>query len=292
MNNRRDLLSLVLLLSIFPACATSPRAQAPAPGGGSTPAGRDASEYLQATLWVQTSAEYRVVLETAYRYASQALDAALKDTARSAALEQTGDFSSFPPAVVVDVDETVLDNSACQARMALTGFAYDPKLWSAWVARAAAPPIPGALDFARHASALGIEVFFVTNRAAGEEAATRNNLLSQGFPVHEKPDSLLLKDERPEWGSDKSSRRAYVARSYRILMLVGDDLGDFLSYDKAGPAERVRLAEANRSRWGSDWFMLPNPQYGSWERATYGYQPGLTDRQILEAKKAALRPFY
>jgi 5'-nucleotidase (lipoprotein e(P4) family) len=292
MNDRRIFFLLVLSLSIFPACATRPRAQAPAPGAGSAPACRDASEYLQATLWVQTSPEYRVVAESTYRYASQALDTLLKDKRQTAALEQTDDFYNLPAAVVMDVDETVLNNSACQARMALNDSPYDAKLWSDWVARAAAPPIPGALEFVRHAASLGIEVFFVTNRTAGEEAATRKNLLSQGFPVHEKPDSLLLKDERPEWGSDKSSRRAYLARSYRILMLVGDDLGDFLSFDKAGPEERVRLAEANRARWGSVWFMLPNPQYGSWEHATYGYQQGLTDRRILEAKKAALRPFY
>lgn len=291
MKKRRILLSLVLSLSIAPACATRPRAQAPPPGVGTAPVCRGASEYLQATLWVQTSPEYRIVAETTYRYATLALDTALKDKRRSAALEQMGNFASLPPALVMDIDETVLDNSACQARMALTDSAYDPRLWNEWVARAAAPPVPGALEFARHAANLGIEVFFVTNRAADEEAATRKNLLSQGFPVHEKPDSLLLMDERPEWGSDKSSRRAYVAQSYRILMLVGDDLGDFISYEKAAPEARVRLAEANRARWGSDWFMLPNPQYGSWERATYGYQQGLTSRQILEAKKAALRPF-
>jgi acid phosphatase len=147
------------------------------------------------------------------------------------------------------------------------------------------------LDFVRGAVRKGIEVFFVSNRARDEEPPTRKNLAAAGFPVKEIPDNVLLMNEQPDWGSDKSTRRAFLSRSYRILLLLGDDLGDFVSIDQLQPEGRVRLAEQHRARWGRDWFLLPNPQYGSWERALYGYQRSLTDQQILLAKKAALRPF-
>ncbi len=85
---------------------------------------------------------------------------------------------------------------------------------------------------------------------------------------------MLSKGERPEWGSDKGSRRAYVAASHRVLLLIGDDFGDFLSGARAGLEARRELAQAHRQRWGRSWIALPNPVYGSWERAITGGAEG------------------
>lgn len=279
--------AMVLMLST--GCAARPPALAAPPS--SAAACRKAHEYLHATLWVQTAAEYGVAATIIYRYAHQALDEALVDAMRSAALEQSAGYSGLPPAVILDIDETVIDNSSYQARQILDGAGYDSRRWSAWSARAQAPAVPGALEFVRYAAGRGIEVFYISGRTGEEEEPTRRNLQALGFPLKQEPDTVLLRDERPEWGSDKSARRAHVARSYRILLLLGDDLGDFLPAGRLAPAERARLAADHAPRWGRDWFLLPNPQYGSWERALYGYQTDLTDEQILEAKRKALRPF-
>jgi acid phosphatase len=290
-NRLTRIVSLTILIWTFFACAGRKQVQAPPGSLTAVLPAREASEYLQATLWVQTSAEYRTAAETVYRFAGEALDGAQADVSRTATLEQSGAYPDLPPAIILDIDETVLDNSAYHARLIMENEGFDAKLWGEWVARAQAPAIPGALDFARGAARRGIEVFFVSNRAGDEEPAIRRNLVAAGFPVKEKPDNVLLLNEQPGWGSDKSSRRAFLSHSYRIILLVGDDLGDFVSIDQLEPEGRVRLAEQHRARWGKDWFLLPNPQYGSWERALYGYQRNLTDQQILQAKKAALRPF-
>src|SRR5215203_940023 len=74
-------------------------------------------ENLNAVAWMQTSLEYQASAVQAYRLAARQLDEALADRSWTAAIEQTGDASKLPPAVVLDIDETVLDNSPFQARV-------------------------------------------------------------------------------------------------------------------------------------------------------------------------------
>ncbi len=233
--------------------------------------------YLYSTLWVQTAAEYRAGALETYAAAVSRLDAALADPSWTAALEQTDGYSGLPPAVVLDIDETVLDNAPFQGQLLLDGAPFDPARWDAWVAMEKAEAIPGALDFARAAAKRDIAVFFITNRtcnggkgndACPQEAHTIRNLERLGFPGV-SPDQILLKREKPGWGSEKEIRRAAVAADHRILMLIGDDLGDFLPGVKNGipPDGRKDLVDRYRDRWGRMWFILPNPVYGSWERA-------------------------
>jgi acid phosphatase len=80
-----------------------------------------------------------------------------------------------------------------------------------------------------------------------------------------------------------------VARSYRILLLIGDDLGDFVTGARARPEERVALAERYAPRWQTDWILLPNPYYGSWERALVDNRRDLSDEEILRLKLERLR---
>ena len=206
----------------------------------------------------------------------------------TAALEQQGEVADLPPAVIADLDETLLDNSPYEADRIRVGGRFEPVSWNAWVTRARAAAIPGAAEFVHYAAARGVTVFYVTNRAAVLEEATRVNLAALGFPLAGDRDTLLMPGERPDWGSDKSPRRAEVARSFRILLLVGDDLGDFVSGARARPEERVALAESHTERWQRQWILLPNPYYGSWERALVDHERDLSEAEILRRKLGRL----
>jgi acid phosphatase len=287
MKHRRLQLSL---LAIFLTASLSCRSAAPVgpaatPTGPGTPvaaAARDTHEQLEGVLWMQTSAEYWALASSTYAQARHALDMALADRTWTAASEQQGNFGALPPAIVLDVDETVLDNSRFQGRMIRENKFYDAGVWSAWVAARAATAIPGAVDFLKYAAQENVRVFFVTNRAAADEPATIDNLRQAGFDA--APDTVLVVGENG-WTSDKSGRRRFVAERYRILALFGDDLNDFLDATTLNTAQRLEAAKRNAAKWGTRWFLLPNPLYGSFDRTLY---PGVTDDAEILARKRAL----
>ncbi len=142
-----------------------------------------AHENLNAVLWLQTAIEFEASAVQAYRLAQLQLDAALSDPSWTAALEQQGDASKLPPAVIVDIDETVLDNSYYQARLIRDNAVFATPTWDAWVAEARATAIPGAVEFSKYAATKGVAVFYVSNRTANLEEATRKNLAALGFPL-------------------------------------------------------------------------------------------------------------
>ena len=291
----RLILTCLLLALGAGGCAS----RAAAPAGAPVPSSVAVAthENLHAVLWVQTAIEFRATALQAYGRARQQLDAALADPSWTAALEQTADASALPPAVILDLDETVQDNSPFQARAIRAQLAaraagrwvegFDPVAWDAWCAEAKAGAVPGAAEFLRYARSRGVTPFFVSNRTGPLEAATRRNLAALGIEASDAPDTVLLRNERPEWSaSDKTARREAVARTHRILLLVGDDLGDFVPADGSVAARAERLA-AHEARWGTQWIVVPNPMYGSWERAI------LTPPAAggpLDAKLTALRP--
>ena len=123
------------------------------------------------------------------------------------------------------------------------------------------------------------------------EEATRKNIKNLGLPFDEDRDVLLMRDENG-WGSDKVSRRALVAKDYRILMLVGDQLTDFISLEEATTDidSRKELAEKYSDMWGQKWFMLTNPMYGKWEGAIYGNKYPDTKEEIMQMRLDALKP--
>ncbi len=164
-----------------------------------------------AVVWMQRGAEYRAACEQAFASASAALPRAIADTTWNACIEQRGDatLASKPSAVVVDVDETMLDNSAFAARQIELGAGFDAVAWADWVKERRATAIPGALAFAKAAAALGVRVVYVTNRRcdsgdaqkpSSEESDTRANLRALGFPIDERDgfDVVLTKGERSE----------------------------------------------------------------------------------------------
>src|ERR671913_360248 len=201
----------------------------PAPSSGA----RDSHEDLHAVLWMQTAAEYRALATAVYARAVPVLDRALQDPAWTAAVEQSGAYGSLPPAVIVDLDETVLDNTAFQGQLVRDRQSYTEAAWADWVRTGQARAVPGAQAFIRAVEERGARVFYVSNRAAGQEESTIANLLALGL---ETAGDRLLSPGEQGWTTDKSSRRAFVAAHHRGLMVVGADLWDFVGSNWRSPA--------------------------------------------------------
>jgi len=234
-----------------------------------------------ATLWVQNSAEYQALSLSVYNTAAGYLERALKDSYWTAHLPQKNkNIPSLLPAIILDVDETVLDNSAYQARMIKKNSSFDPEAWTRWVREEKAEAVPGAVAFLQRAAQKGVAIFYLTNREAAVEESTRRNLKKLGFPLAEKQDHILTKHERDGWTSQKIERRAYVAANYRIIMLFGDNLNDFIPATDITQEEREELVRKHSDMWGIKWFILPNPTYGSWESALYNLNDDLSTGEI------------
>jgi acid phosphatase len=248
-----------------------------------------ANDLLNAVLWMQRSVEYKATALAAFALARLRLDQALADPSWTAApKEQVGNYQTLPPAVIVDLDESTLDNSAYQAWMALRDTTFDPKSWNAYVQTVTSLAIPGAVEFTQYASGKGVTVFYITNRTIEEEPATRRNLEKLGFPLGGDVDTVLTTRKQPDWGSLKGSRRAHVAKSYRILLNVGDNLGDFVDDFRGSEAERLRVFEQHKDRWGREWIMLSNPTYGSFESAPFRHEFRLSPGERRRAKRGVL----
>jgi 5'-nucleotidase (lipoprotein e(P4) family) len=273
-SERVAVLLCAALTTLSAGCASAPRAQ----------------PNLDATLWVQTAAEYGAVTRSIYLAALQRLPALLADSAWSAAPEQDGNFSSLPAAVILDVDETVLDNSPYQARLLVAGDSYSSDTWASWVDERIADPVPGALEYTIGAESMGITVFYLTNRRVSQERATRDNLEALGFPLRPDLDVILTRGEQPDWHGTKSTRRSVVASTHRVLMLVGDDLNDFVDVDGLTVDGRDDVAARYGEYWGDGWYMLPNPTYGSWERALFDSDYGLAVSERTDRKAKHLEP--
>ena len=232
---------------------------------------------VNATAYAQTAAEYQAAARQTYGAARLALDTAL-------AQQQPG---SLPPAIILDLDETVLDNSEFESRAIRAHKTYDSKMWKAWTAEAAARAVPGAAEFLQYAQSRGVTPFYITNRDVDEESGTRRNLEQLGFPLDPKIDTLLMQGKNGWTTSDKSPRRAHVAATHRILLVIGDDLNDFAPASGKTLAQRNAIVDEVRNWWGEVWFVVPNPMYGSWERALTG--SGGTPCEQVQKKIEALR---
>ncbi len=268
---------VVLLAGAVAACATPP-----------------ADERLHSTLWVQTSAEYAVASIQVFSLAAAQADAAIADPEWTALPELQSPEPGLPVAVITDVDETVLDNSAFTARNILADRQYTGEAWDQWVSEAQADAISGAaryLDWL--ANQRGVTVFYVTRRRADHEAATRSNLARLGFPLSASEDTLLMDDERPGWGSQKNTRRREIASRYRVIQVFGDNLSDFMDLpDSASPATRLQRALDAEAMWGTRWFLIPNPIYGDWETALMdGLDPATEEAEALRRKLGGLEPY-
>ncbi|MBB3342853.1 HAD family acid phosphatase [Luteimonas sp. RC10] len=299
---RTTLPALTLLASALLVAACKPvAAPADAPVAASQPAAAPVTEAsapadnLNAVLWVQRSEEYRANSLSLFRAAADHLDAALAepnwDALVPAERELAGDARALPPAVIMDIDETVLDNSPYQARLVQNGLEYDEVTWAQWVAEKKARPVPGVLEFAKAAEAKGVTILYLSNRAQHLQEATLANLRAEGLPV--KDDSVFLGlgthvEGCEQHGSEKTCRRRLAGRQYRVLMQFGDQLGDFVEVLANTGEARTQLLDEYGDWFGERWWMLANPTYGGWEPAQFNNawdQPAAARRA---AKRAAL----
>lgn len=226
--------------------------------------------------WVRDAAEFRALARQAYGQAGRDLERMLADSSWSA-LPHQANADDLPPAVILDVDETAVTNVRFQE--ALVQPFQDDKL-NRWSDENEAEAVPGAVEFVTLASEAGVAVFFVTNRPCApdrtgpcpQETVVIGDLREAGFPAD--PSNVMLSGERPEWSKEKSIRRNLIAKDHRVIMLFGDDLGDFIDCTRkraldpceAGATREGRHADVDRyaDYWGNGWYLLPNPMHGSW----------------------------
>ena len=263
---------LLMACAVICGCATTG-------GSESTPA----HDNMDAVVWLQTSTEYAAVAAGTYAAAT----AALHEIAKS----EAGATDNM--AIVLDIDETVLDNSRYQGQLVHDDATYESESWDRWIALRAAPAVPGAVDFIRTSQSLGFHVAFITNRTCrarpdtDEDCPQKLDTLVnlQDVGVDTESTTLFLRGERPtgqcrallsaseqaegKWSSDKTSRRECVILEHDIVMLFGDQLGDFTAEEGGSSGESGRDVAAKYSEyWGKTWFMLPNPTYGGWRPRT------------------------
>ena len=243
---------------------------------------------ILSVLYVQTSTEFAANNIQTFNNASKALDMALKDKTWTAALEQKDNFVSKDPAIIIDVDETVLDNSSFQSRTILSGLSY-PNGWAKWVNESMATAVEGVYEFLHYANESNVKIFYVTNRLESFREPTIRNLKSLGLPFDDNLNSLIMRED--ENVRDKTKRRKNIAEDYRIVLLLGDQLTDFISTKEAYVyhSDRKKLANKYSDMWGSKWFMITNPTYGRWELSIYDEMPK-SEEEAIQKRKETLNP--
>lgn len=284
---------VVCIAALLGACASAPQKRSVAPNAEPALLQNRADDNLNTVAWTQTAVEHDLILREIYRVAQEKLAPALADRSWDALPHGERDTNpkNLPPAVILDVDETVLDNAPYQARLIRSGGEFDEFSWSQWCKQASAKPLPGAVAFTRFAAAHGVTVIYLSNRAKDLDAVTLANLHSAGFPVA-GPNSLLGLGTYvagcEQIGSEKGCRRKRVGEHYRVLMQFGDQIGDFVDVVANTHTGRAAAVEPYTDWFGERWFVLPNPAYGSWEPALFDNDWTLPRAKRDEAKRAAL----
>ena len=200
---------------------------------------------LLAVLFKRTSAEYKANTFQIYTSAKNNIDKALADKSWTALKNQLKDYQNLPPAIILDIDETVLDNSEHQVRSIKNGTNY-PIGWKEWVSEESAGALPGVKEFLRYSNTTGIKIFYVTNRTHDLEEYTRNNIKSLGLPFDNDMDVLLMKNEKG-WGSDKTSRRDLIRKDFRVIQIFGDQLDDFIPLTESAKSMNERKILIDKS---------------------------------------------
>lgn len=239
------------------------------------------NEYQEgAILWTQSSGEQRALAYQAFALARMILDKDLSENRRS----------RMRRAIVVDVDETILDNSRYQATLLKNRQSFDAQTWTAWINRAQATAIPGAVEFLRYADSRGVRVFYITNRKLVEKEGTAENLNRLGFPGVSDQTLLVRTDAN---SSSKEARRQMVSAKYRIVLLMGDNLNDFAEVFEQSKTvvDRIGAVERNKTSFGTQFIVLPNPMYGDWENAIYDYNFKLTEEEKAAKRKNQLKTY-
>lgn len=238
-------------------------------------------EGVLALSWIQNSAEFKALSYQAFNIAKLRWDM---------------DKQSGKKAIIVDVDETIIDNSPFNGGLIGKDYGYNDTRWKEWADDESATAIPGAVAFINHVVKTGGDVFYITNRKSMPEKnmdlkdVTMKNLKALGFPQIDEKHMMLRTGS-----SKKQDRRDSVTKmGYKIVLLMGDNLADFDEvFDGDTMSSRDKATVANEAKFGDKFIVLPNPIYGAWEGAVYGggkwYKKSSEERS--ELRKATLRKF-
>lgn len=237
------------------------------------------SEHLvMATAWFQKSAEMRACFYQAFNLAELRLAQHLENYK-----------GEKPPAVVLDIDETVLDNSPFQAHLIDSGILYTNELWKEWTDKQSAKALPGALQFCKKADEMGVMVIYISNRKVNMLETTINNMQELGFP-NSDPHFVHLKPM--DKSGDKTERRQKVMQKYEVLLYVGDNLTDLSQmFAERDSLLAFDLVDKNKDDFGDKFIIVPNPMYGEWEEAIYSndYSKPFLEKRSL--RKSILESF-
>ncbi|WP_286034048.1 5'-nucleotidase, lipoprotein e(P4) family [Fusobacterium necrogenes] len=228
-----------------------------------------AKENTMGTNWYQTSGEAKALYLQGYNVATQKLKEYLKLP------------HNKPYSIVLDLDETVVDNSPYQAENILRGRAYDIESWDEWVQMKKAKAVPGAKEFLQFADKNGVKIYYISDRVESQLEATIENLKAEGIPVQGE-DSVLLKNKEDKSG--KVNRREYVKKHTQLIMLFGDNLSDFDVFSSKSIEERNNKVEELAKEFGDRFIIFPNPMYGAFESAIYGGEFPSSEQKVKKRK--------
>ena len=191
--------------------------------------------------WVTNSKEYKFICHQTFNTASMMLDEQLKNNKNNLA-------------IVMDLDETVLDNSQYQVEINSKNETFNMDSWSAWVLREEAKLVPGVKRFIKKARKNNIQLIFISNRMDARLKATKGNMKKLG--IFSKNDIFLLRKDKKD-KKDVRRNEIYLSKGrmkkynkFNVIQYFGDALGDFPLLDN--------------SEFGKSQFVLPNPMYGKW----------------------------
>ncbi|HKC34666.1 MAG TPA: 5'-nucleotidase, lipoprotein e(P4) family [Chitinophagaceae bacterium] len=220
-------------------------------------------------LWQQTAAEYRALCYQAFNIAALRLNEIPKNKLKKQKL-----------AIITDLDETILDNSYSEAQLIKEGKEHSNQAWKDWTGRSVATAVPGAIEFLQMAKQKGITIFYISNRDTGDVASTLINLKKLQLPDADTSHMLFLSNT-----SSKEIRRQIVMSRYNVVMLLGDNLNDFMqAFEGKKISDRFAETDKVKNEWGKKFIVLPNATYGEWENAVYDY-----DRKLNATEKEAKR---
>ncbi|WP_208353847.1 5'-nucleotidase, lipoprotein e(P4) family [Helicobacter pylori] len=209
------------------------------------------SPLTRSVKYHQQSAEIRALQLQSYKMAKMALDNNLKLV------------KDKKPAVILDLDETVLNTFDYAGYLTKHCIKYTPETWDKFEKEGSLTLVPGALDFLEYANSKGVKIFYISNRTQKNKAFTLKTLKSFKLPQVSE-ESVLLKEK----GKPKAVRRELVAKDYAIVLQVGDTLHDFdalfVKDAKNSQEQRAKVLQ-NAQKFGTEWIILPNSLYGTWE---------------------------
>jgi 5'-nucleotidase (lipoprotein e(P4) family) len=231
-------------------------------------------QQVMADAWYQTAGEVKALYHQGYNIGKTKLDMALaKGTEKKTA-------------IVLDLDETVVDNSPYQAMTVKTGKGY-PYKWEEWIQQANAEALPGAVSFLQYANEKGVAIYYISNRKQNQLDATLQNLQKLNIPQANKEHVLLQGKEK----KGKEERKKKVATEHDIVLFFGDNLSDFTGFDEKSVLDRNQAVEEMHEAFGEKCIVFPNPMYGDWEVALYQYDFKKSDAEKEKLRKEALRVF-